>query len=85
MFSLVMFDLDGTLLDTAPGLAAAVNAALAKSGLRAVDEAQARCWIGKGMRELMLRAHCRATGGAGGARRNGRRLRRSMTSTKKRV
>lgn len=60
MFSLVMFDLDGTLLDTAPGLAAAVNAALAKSGLAAVNEEQVRCWIGNGTRQLMLRAYCHA-------------------------
>jgi phosphoglycolate phosphatase len=52
----VMFDLDGTLVDTAPEITAAVNAALAESGLPAVDEARVRLWMGHGARELMKHA-----------------------------
>lgn len=62
MFSLVIFDLDGTLVDTAPELAAAVNAALTECSLPAVDEAQVRGWIGHGARELVRRAYCHAAG-----------------------
>lgn len=44
MFRLVMLDLDGTLVDTAPEIAAAANAALAEHGLPPVSEAEARGW-----------------------------------------
>jgi phosphoglycolate phosphatase len=37
-------ELDGTLVDTAPEIAAAANAALAEHGLPAIGEAQARRW-----------------------------------------
>jgi len=59
-----MFDLDGTLVDTAPEIAAALSAALAKRGLPAVDESAVRGWIGHGARELVTRAHRHACGGA---------------------
>jgi phosphoglycolate phosphatase len=39
-----MLDLDGTLVDTAPELAAAANAALAEHGLPPVGEDQVRGW-----------------------------------------
>lgn len=58
----LIFDLDGTLIDTAPELASAVNAALAERALTAVEEAQVRCWIGNGTRQLMLNAYRHATG-----------------------
>ena len=52
----VVFDLDGTLLDTLDDLADAVNAALEASGLpaRALDEVRVR--VGNGIANLMLRA-----------------------------
>ncbi len=56
MFRLVMLDLDGTLVDTAPELAAAANAALVEHGLPPVSEAQVRGWIGHGARRLIARA-----------------------------
>ena len=61
MFDLVMFDLDGTLVDTAPELSDAVNDALETLGYAQVTEALVRDWIGHGMCELMLKALSRAT------------------------
>ena len=64
---LVIFDLDGTLLDTAADIAVAVNRALADAGLPAVEEAQVRAWIGNGARTLIERAllHVGVDDGAG--------------------
>lgn len=56
MFDLVLFDLDGTLIDTAPEIADAVNALLAGERLPHVDEALVRDWIGHGTRELLRAA-----------------------------
>lgn len=59
----VLFDLDGTLLDTAPDLAAAANRMLAEIGRPALPEAQVRDYIGKGVANLVARS-LEATGGA---------------------
>jgi phosphoglycolate phosphatase len=56
MFDLVLFDLDGTLIDTAPEIADAVNALLAGERLPRVDEMLVREWIGHGTRELLRAA-----------------------------
>lgn len=45
---LVIFDLDGTLTDSASDLAAAVDATPAGYGLRMPGEERARGWIGGG-------------------------------------
>ena len=50
-----LFDLDGTLVDTAPDLMRALNHALAAAGIAPVDEALTRHWVGHGVR-AMLRA-----------------------------
>ena len=52
----VLFDLDGTLLDTLPGLAASVNATLRAHGEpeRTLDEV--RLFVGNGVRKLIARA-----------------------------
>ena len=52
----VLFDLDGTLLDTLPGLAASVNAVLRAHGEpeRTLDEV--RRFVGNGVRKLIARA-----------------------------
>ncbi|CAG1003908.1 phosphoglycolate phosphatase [Methylophilaceae bacterium] len=56
MIRLVMYDLDGTLLDTASEIAGAVNLALADFGAQPVDEAVVRSWIGHGTVRLMQQA-----------------------------
>ena len=52
----VIFDLDGTLVDTAPDLAAALNAALIEEGLAPVSLTQVRHMVGRGARVLIERA-----------------------------
>lgn len=56
MIRLVMYDLDGTLLDTASEIAAAVNLTLAEFGAESVDESQVRAWIGYGAAKLIEEA-----------------------------
>jgi phosphoglycolate phosphatase len=52
---IVVFDLDGTLVDTAPDLIAALNHVLAREGLPSVPLASARNMIGAGARKLIER------------------------------
>jgi len=52
----VLFDLDGTLVDSASDIAAAVNRLLAELGHARVDEATVRSWIGDGARQLITSA-----------------------------
>ena len=52
---LVMFDLDGTLVDSAGDIAVALNRALADLGLAQVSETQVRLWVGRGAPRLV---HC---------------------------
>ena len=58
-----LLDLDGTLLDTAPDLAAAGNAMLADLSLPALDQRRVRGFIGKGLAHL-VRLSLAAAGGA---------------------
>lgn len=51
----ILFDLDGTLLDSAPDLAAAANAMLAELDLPARDPAVIATYIGKGIPRLVER------------------------------
>ena len=51
---LLSFDLDGTLVDTAGAITAAVNQTLAHFGLPVCGEAEVRLLIGDGSRALML-------------------------------
>jgi len=53
---LVMFDLDGTLIETAPEIADAVNDTLKFHGLPAVTQAQVNDWIGHGTLTLLISA-----------------------------
>ncbi len=55
-YAAYLFDLDGTLVDTAPDLNAAVNHALASAGLAPVDESLTRHWVGHGARVLVAQA-----------------------------
>jgi len=53
---LVIFDLDGTLVDTAPDIAGALAAALATVGVAAPPLAVVKEMVGDGARELIRRA-----------------------------
>ena len=61
-YELVMFDLDGTLIETAPEIGDAVNDTLARLGLPAVTQTQVERWIGHGTHELLIQALATATG-----------------------
>ena len=52
----VLFDLDGTLVETAPEIADAVNDTLSALGHPQVAEDLAARWIGHGTRELLIQA-----------------------------
>jgi len=51
-----IFDLDGTLVDTAPDLMATTNTLLAREGRRPVDHAELRRLVGRGARNLISEA-----------------------------
>lgn len=51
----VLFDLDGTLLHTAPDLIAAANAALVECGLPRIEGALIEGFVGRGVEELVRR------------------------------
>lgn len=53
---LVMFDLDGTLVDSVPDLAAAIDKTLLLLGLPVAGIEQVRDWVGNGARVLVRRA-----------------------------
>ena len=53
--STIVFDLDGTLVDTAPDLINALNHVLAREGLQPLPLASARKMIGHGARKLLER------------------------------
>jgi phosphoglycolate phosphatase len=53
---LVMFDLDGTLIETAPEIADATNDTLAQFGLPTVTLEQVNNWIGHGTQALLVQA-----------------------------
>jgi phosphoglycolate phosphatase len=60
--AVVVFDLDGTIADTAPDLIEAANTALASEGLGPAPAAAIRCAVGHGAR-AMLSAGIEALGG----------------------
>jgi phosphoglycolate phosphatase len=62
-FDTIAFDLDGTLADTAPDIAFALNHALGTIGRPPLDPALIRAMIGDGARNLIRRALA-ATGGS---------------------
>jgi phosphoglycolate phosphatase len=51
-----LFDLDGTLVDTAPDINAALNHALTSHAAEPVNEALTRHWVGHGARALVAEA-----------------------------
>ena len=52
----ILFDLDGTLVDSVPDLAAAMDAALRHCGYPAAGEERVRRWVGNGAAKLVERA-----------------------------
>ncbi|HWW63343.1 MAG TPA: phosphoglycolate phosphatase [Sphingomonadaceae bacterium] len=62
-FQVVAFDLDGTLVDTAPDLTGALNHALVALGRTPVSQESVRHMVGHGVRSLLNRG-LGATGGA---------------------
>ena len=60
----VIFDLDGTLVDTAGEIAAALNRALEELGLAGLGHEAVEALIGRGVRALVERALALAEGGA---------------------
>lgn len=55
-YQLVVFDLDGTLVDSASDIAESVNRTLEEWSLPRVEEAVIRGWIGEGARRLLQQA-----------------------------
>lgn len=55
-YSLVVFDLDGTLVDSASDIAESVNRTLQEWSLPCVEEPVIRGWIGEGARMLLQHA-----------------------------
>ncbi len=55
-YNTVIFDLDGTLLDTLGDLADSTNYALAACGLPTRSEEEIRCFVGNGIGRLIARA-----------------------------
>jgi phosphoglycolate phosphatase len=64
-FCAVLFDLDGTLLDTVPDLACAVNRMLSEMSLPALTEDVVATFVGRGITKLVERSLLRVTGDAG--------------------
>lgn len=56
MIKAVIFDLDGTLLDTLPDIQFVLNETLKKFGYPEITREQARAYIGEGARRLVERA-----------------------------
>lgn len=56
MYENIIFDLDGTLLDTLDDLTDAVNAALDACGLKKRTREEVRCFVGNGIVKLVERA-----------------------------
>lgn len=55
-YDLIAFDLDGTLIETAPEITDAVNDTLLGRGWRPVALAEVESWIGQGTHELLTQA-----------------------------
>ncbi|RLV59375.1 phosphoglycolate phosphatase [Parashewanella curva] len=55
-FKAIAFDLDGTLVDSVPDLAAAINGMMMELNLELASEDQVRSWVGNGAEVLVQRA-----------------------------
>ena len=56
MNTCLIFDLDGTLVDSLPGIAASLNRTLVAHGLPGHSTAAIRSFVGNGLKTLVLRA-----------------------------
>ena len=54
--SMILIDVDGTLVDSVPDLAYCVNAMMQRLGLEQRSETQVRNWVGNGVERLVKRA-----------------------------
>ena len=77
-YDLVMFDLDGTLIETAAELSDALNDTLAGLGCAPVAESLVGGWIGNGTGELLIRGLAESTGQAPGQLRGSELARRAL-------
>ena len=68
---MLLFDLDGTLVQSAPEICAAVNDVLGELALPAVDVQRVARWIGAGGRELLAQALAFSSGSTAEAVRAG--------------
>ena len=64
----IVFDLDGTLIDSAPELASALNSGLSDAGRGKLDVEEVKMMVGDGIDKLVERG-LEATGGPLGAER----------------
>ena len=55
MIKLLIFDFDGTLFDTAPGIHTTINGMLRRRGLEEIDLKKTLSYIGGGLNELARR------------------------------
>ena len=55
-YELILFDMDGTLVETAPEICDAVNDTLQHFGLSGVSQNQVNDWIGHGTLELLIQS-----------------------------
>ena len=73
-YDLILFDLDGTLVETAPEICDAVNDTLQHFGFEGVSQTQVNDWIGHGTLELLIQALAFVQGQSDGLIRNSDRL-----------
>jgi phosphoglycolate phosphatase len=64
---IIVFDLDGTLIDTAPDLLDSLNHSLADTGLPVVERSDFKRFVGMGGRVMIERAHTAAQKALAGA------------------
>ncbi len=65
--AIMLFDLDGTIIDSVPDIAVAVNAMRAESNMLPAAEDVVRSWVGQGLSVLMHRALTDDDGGVADA------------------
>lgn len=74
----IFFDLDGTLVETAPEIADAVNDTMRYFEWPVVYQSEVERWIGHGTGELLIQALAQATGQSEAQVRQGELLREAM-------